>query len=64
MNKIKREKIRLALKIISGHQHYLDIDDFNLFGWNNEKYGCYGSPTEEEVKKRAEDIIFEAITKE
>ena len=56
-------KLRLSLKIISGRKKYEDLDynHFEILGWDSYKFGYSGKPSENEVKERAEDIVYDAI---
>lgn len=52
-------QIRLALGIISGRidPNNLDNEGMYALGFDPGRFGYYGTPTKEELKERAEDII-------
>ncbi len=60
----KKEKLRLALAIISGRQRHKTLDSHqqSLMGYYDPyKFTTYGKPSEYALKRRAEEIIFNVI---
>lgn len=57
-------QLRLALSIISGRKQRTGMDDsdWNLLGYDVYKFGYYGTPNNDDIKERAEDIIFDALS--
>lgn len=51
------EKLKLALKILSGRQQFLEHYEYGLFG-----YELYEEHDLADLQEIAEEIIFEAIT--
>lgn len=68
MTEEEKLKLRLALRIISGRSN-LDIlrdcdnDKLVLLGFDPWNFSYYGKPTHNELKERAEDIIFYFLTR-
>lgn len=60
---MNREKIRLAMAIVSGRYDADDMsaDDWDTLGYDPYKFGYYGKPDSSDLKERAEDILLEAI---
>lgn len=57
----ERRRAILALGIISGRVVDLDLDDYNEIGFDSYKFGYYGKPTFEEIKRKAEGIILDLL---
>ena len=57
-------KIRLALAIISGriNEDNIQVDEIDLLGYDIYKIGAFGKLKTEQLKEKAEDIIFDAIS--
>lgn len=65
MDDINKEKIRLALAILSGRVMAINISNKELgtLGYDHHRFSYYGSPTDLEIKQEAENIIFNALMK-
>lgn len=59
----KREKIRVAIGIISGkyNKENLDQDVWDLLGYDTYRFSYYGSPSDKELKEKAGEILLDAI---
>ena len=53
--------LRLALGILSGRIKDIDIDQYATLGYDAYKFSAFGKPDENELRSRAEDIVFDAI---
>ena len=63
----RKERIRLALAIISGRYSSLaDFPDYqlDLIGYDPYNFSYYGEPSIDEIKEKAEEIIADAIFEE
>lgn len=56
------DKLRLALGIISGRITGLNWEHYETLGYNTYKFSAFGSPSWSDVKEKAEDIIWCAIS--
>lgn len=56
-------KIRLALAIISGriNEDNIQLDEIDLLGYDVYKIAAFGKLRTEQLKEKAEDIIFNAM---
>lgn len=58
-----REKIRLALSILSGRFSIESFgwEEWDTLGFDAYKFGAFGRPGLEDIRSKAEEIILEAI---
>lgn len=55
------EDLRLALGILSGRIKDIDVHQYGMLGYDTYKFSAFGKPDENELRSRAEDIVFDAI---
>lgn len=55
---MNRDKIRLALAVISGRKTEFSPGDYATLGYDTYKFSYYGAPALDEVRKNAEDIVY------
>ncbi len=66
MTEEEKKQLRLALGIISGRKDisilmkYRD-EEVLLLGYDPTKMGYYGRPTEDDVRQRAEELVYEHL---
>ena len=58
---VDKDKIALALSIISGRKTELDHDEYGLLGYDSYKFGYYGKPSVDDLKREAESILYECL---
>jgi hypothetical protein len=61
MNEREKDKLALALSILSGRVVEPDHDEYELLGYNTYLFSYYGRPDIYLVKEKAEEIILEMI---
>ena len=55
---MNKNKIRLALAVISGRKTGFSTDDYKTLGYDVFKFGYYGQPTLDEVRENAEAAVY------
>lgn len=54
-------RLRLAIAIVSGRKTSFDSEDYLDLGYDPYRFGYYGTPSLDDVKEKAESILYNAI---
>ncbi len=54
-------RLRLAIAIVSGRKTSFDSEDYINLGYDPYRFGYYGTPSPDDVKEKAESILYNAI---
>jgi hypothetical protein len=61
MDEHEQRRLRMALGILSGRVLSPNDDTLEKLGYDPYKFSGYGRPSVDEIRRKAEEIVFAAI---